>query len=83
VQSACFSYAAAEDVWLPAAQMITPRCKHGMTVYKGLFVANHELHTCNWCAQVVCLSMADITVQRNRRFSHTRQRKMCGRRRHR
>ena len=42
VQSACFSYAAAKDVWSPAAQMITARYEHGMAVYKGLFVANHD-----------------------------------------
>ena len=42
VQSACFSYAAAADVWSPAAQMITARYWHGMAVYKGLFVANHD-----------------------------------------
>jgi hypothetical protein len=42
-QSECFSYAATEDVWSPAAQMITARYLHGMAVYKGLFVADHNL----------------------------------------
>ena len=46
VQSACFSYAAKEDVWSPAAQMITARHDHGMAVYKGLFVADYDL--CNY-----------------------------------
>jgi N-acetylneuraminic acid mutarotase len=45
-QSACFNYAATENIWSPAAQMITPRIGHGMVVYKGLVVAVHDLH--NW-----------------------------------
>ncbi|CAM6004277.1 unnamed protein product [Sphagnum balticum] len=32
--SACFSYAATEDVWSPAAQMITARFGHGTAVYR-------------------------------------------------
>ncbi|CAM6004282.1 unnamed protein product [Sphagnum balticum] len=43
IQSACSSYAATEDVWSPAAQMITARWAHGMAVYKSLFVADHDL----------------------------------------
>ncbi|CAM6004286.1 unnamed protein product [Sphagnum balticum] len=37
VFSACYSYAAKEDVWSPAAPMITARRMHGMAVYNGLF----------------------------------------------
>jgi hypothetical protein len=35
--SACFSYAATEDVWSPAAQLIAACFGHGIVVYKGLF----------------------------------------------
>jgi hypothetical protein len=62
VLSACFSYAATEDVWSPAAPMITARCMHGMAVYKGLFAADHDLHNYSGCAQVACLSMADMRM---------------------
>jgi hypothetical protein len=60
VQSACFSYAAAEDVWSPAAQMNIARGAHGMAVYKSLFVADYDL-CFSGCAQVACLSMAGMT----------------------
>jgi hypothetical protein len=42
VLSTCYSYAATEDVWSPAAQMITARWRHGTAVYKGLVVAKHD-----------------------------------------
>ncbi len=42
--SACFSYAATKDAWSPAAQMNSERVGHGMAVYKGVFVADHDLH---------------------------------------
>jgi hypothetical protein len=59
--STCFSYAATDDAWSPAAQMITARFQHGMAVYKSLFVANRNLHNYSECTQVACLSMADMT----------------------
>ena len=62
VQATCYSYSVTKDVWSPAAQMITARYWHGMAVYKGLFVADHDLHNYSGCAQVACLSMADFPV---------------------
>ena len=61
VLSACFSYAATKDVWSPSAQMNAARYRHGMAVYKGSFVTDHDLNNYNGCAQVACLSMADVT----------------------
>jgi hypothetical protein len=60
VLSACSSYAATEDVWSPAAQLITARFRHGMAAYKGLFVANHDLFNHSDYGQVACLSMAEL-----------------------
>ena len=35
VQSTCYSYVAATDVWSDAAPLTTARYMHGMSVYKG------------------------------------------------
>jgi hypothetical protein len=56
--SACSSYSATNDVWSPAAQMNTARYGHGMAVYKGLFVPNRGI--IGGCAQIACLSMAEL-----------------------
>ncbi|CAM6004274.1 unnamed protein product [Sphagnum balticum] len=61
VFSACYSYSTTKDAWSPAAQMTTARSGHGMVVYKGLFVADHDLHNYSGCAQVAYLSMEDLT----------------------
>jgi hypothetical protein len=42
--SVCSLYGAEKDVWSPGEKMATERDGQGMAMYKGLFVAHHDLH---------------------------------------